>query len=244
MKKIVVILLLCLTTIGFSQEKVLLRLNYKKGDVYKVEMKMMNDMGNSNFMNMNFTMSQEIKSVINEEYTAEAKINKIIANVSQSGVSIKYDSSKKEEELDAMAKMMKPQIDPILNTLIMIKGDKLGKIIETKTIPSLPQTSNLTSQANNVVYPKETVKIGDTWNSMRKENGLDFNYTYKVISITPKNVMLDVVGKISGMGNGDLKGKIDIDKSTGIPSESKLDMDIDVKGNKIKTSVILLTTKM
>ena len=232
------------SALSFAQEEVLLRLNYKKGDVYKIEMKMMNDLGNSNSMNMNFMMNQEIKNVTSEEYTAEAKIKKIVANVSQAGISIQYDSSKKEEELDAMAKMMKPQIDPILNTLIIVKGDKLGNVIETKTIPNLPQNSNLTSQTNNVVYPKKSVKIGDTWNSTKKENGLDFDYTYTVTSITPKNVALKVMGKISGSGEGDLKGEIDIDKKTGIPTESKLDMNIKINGNNFKTSIILLTTKI
>lgn len=244
MKKLLVIVLLMISAISFSQEKVLLRYNFKKGDTYKVEMKMLNDMGNSNSIEMNFTMDQEVKSVDSKGvYSSEAKISRIVANMKQSGVSVNYDSNKKEEELDQMGKMIKPQMDKVLKTKIFLKVNAIGEILEAKTEPSLPQTNNLTSQTN-IIYPKEAVKVGDTWSSTRKENGLDFNFTYKVISITRDKVALDVTGTLSGAGTGSIKGKVNVDKETGVSLDSSLNMDINVQGTKVGTNIVLKTTKL
>ncbi|TCI84726.1 DUF6263 family protein [Tenacibaculum sp. M341] len=243
MKKILVALLLLVTTISFSQEKVLLRYKYNKGETYQIKMKMFNDMGNSNSIAMNFVMKQEIKDEVGGVYSAEATIQKIVADMKQSGMVINYDSSKKEEELGQMEKMMKPQMDEALKTVIFIKADELGNVLETKITPSSPTTNGIGNQTN-IVYPKEAVKVGDTWNATKNENGLEFNFTYKVVAISATNVDLDVNGTLAGLGKGDISGKMKLDVSNGMPITSNLTMNMEVSGMKMSTKIDVETTKM
>ncbi|CAM1353608.1 MULTISPECIES: DUF6263 family protein [Tenacibaculum] len=243
MTKKIIALLLFVSTITLAQEKVLLRLNYEKGDSYVMDMKMSQNMGTVMSMNMNIEMKQDIKSVSNSEYTSEMKITKVVMNMIQQGMPMSYDSSKKAEDLDDTGKMMKSQMDPMLQAVITMKGNNLGKVLESKVEPNIPGTSDLANQSSNVVYPENAVAVGDTWNMSKNSKGMDFNFVYKVKSITSKTVLLDVTGKVKGMALGDIIGTMTVDKKSGVPTESKIDMTMKVQGQDLKTTMVLTMTK-
>lgn len=229
MTKKIIALLLLVTTITFAQEKVLLRLKYEKGDSYTLNMKMSQNMGSVMSMDMNIAMIQDVKSASSTEYTSEMKITKVVMNMVQQGMPMSYDSTKKAEELDDTGKMMKSQMDPMLKAVITMNVNNLGKVLESKVEPNIPGISDLANQSSNVVYPEKAVAVGDTWTMSKNNKGMDFNFVYKVKSITSKTVLLDVTGKVAGVAAGDIIGTMNIDKKSGVPTESKIDMKMKLQ---------------
>lgn len=247
MKKFLVVLLLSVSAISMSQEKVLLRLNYKKGDMYSTKMNMHQLMGAGLMeMNMSMVMNQKIVNVLdaNTKYESEMKIASIKMDMMQSGIQMAYDSSKKDEELDQGAQMMKNQMEPMLKAVIKTKGNNLGEIFETKVEPNLATASEFANQSSNVVYPKNSVKVGDTWTMNKSSKGMNLNFVYKVNTIEAKKVTLGVTGKVIGMATGDIKGSMEVDKKSGIPLVSKINMTMKVQGQDLESKLTMTTTKM
>ena len=242
MKKLLILIVIAFTINTNAQESTLLRLNYKKGDVYETTMNMSQEMGTVMSMDMTMTMSTNITASTANTYVGEMKISKVTMDMSQGGMTINYDSSK-SEELDATASMMKAQMEPMLKAVITIKGNDLGEVLETTVEPNIPGTRELTNQSNNVVYPKKALRVGDTWSMNKNNNGMVIDFTYKVTSITRTNVLLDVSGKVSGIGTGTVTGTMDVDKDSGVPLTAKIDMDIDAQGQKLTTKMVATTSK-
>ena len=244
MKNLLLALLLGITMVSVAQEKVLLRLNYEKGDVYEMKMEMSQKMG-AGLMSMNtkMTMHQEIKAVSDNTYESDMKITNMVMNVSQGGQLMSYDSSKKEGELSPTDEVMKAQMAPMMKVLITTKGNNLGKVIETKVEPNIPNANNLTEQSSNVVYPEKAVSVGDTWSMNKDANGMKLNFVYKVNSITAKNVLLDISGNVEGVGTGNITGTMNIDKKTGVALTSKIEMLMKVQGQDLTTSMNMSITK-
>ena len=243
MKKIIIALLLGVTMVSVGQEKVLLRLNYEKGDTYEMNMKMSQNMGATMSMNTNMIMLQDVKSVSGDEYEIDSKITKIVMNMSQGGMQMSYDSSKKEEELDQTGKMMKAQMGPMLQAVITTKGNNLGKVLETTVVPNVPGASDLTQQSSSVIYPENEVSVGDTWTMNKDNKGMKFNFVYKVKEITLKNVLLDISGTVEGMATGSITGSMNLDKKSGLPLTSKINMAMKVQGQDLKTNVDMTMVK-
>lgn len=244
MKNLLVALLLGITMVSVAQEKVLLRLNYEKGDVYEMTMEIAQKMGEGVMsMDTKITMHQEIKSVSDDEYESDMKIASMVMNVAQGGQLMSYDSSNKEEELSPTDIAMRAQMAPMMKAVIRTKGNNLGKIIETKVEPNIPNANNLTEQSSNVIYPEKSVSVGDTWSMNKDTNGMKLNFIYKVNSITAKNVLLDISGSVEGIGVGNITGMMNIDKKTGVAIISKLEMLMKVQGQDLKTNMNMSITK-
>ena len=243
MKKLLILFVMAFAINVAAQESVLLRLNYKKGDSYVMKMKMTQDIGEAMSMDMNMTMSQKIISVTGGNYVTEMKISKMSMDMMQGGMSMAYDSSKSDDELDATGKMMKTQMEPMLKAVITAKGNNIGEVLETTVEPNNLRTADLAKQSNSIVYPKKAVRVGDTWTMTKSEKGNDMNFVYKVKSITNSQVLLDVSGGISGAAEGTIKGNITIDRNSGVPSSSKIEMDMSTQGQEIITSVVSTIVK-
>ena len=144
-----------------------------------------------------------------------------------------YDSSKKDDELDDMGKMMKTQMAPILSAVIISKSSSLGDVLDVAIVPNLPQVAQMGKQNSSVVYPKEAVKIGTTWSEIKDESGMTMKIQYTVKTISEKEVILAVGGDISGMATGTISGDMTIDKSSGVAVNSKLQMKMSVQGQEM-----------
>ncbi len=106
MTKKIIALLLFVSTITLAQEKVLLRLNYEKGDSYTMTMKMAQEMGMGEMTNnMDIQIEYDVTGVSDDTYESSAKITKMVMDMKQGGVNVSYDSTKKDEELDEIGKM-------------------------------------------------------------------------------------------------------------------------------------------
>ena len=243
MKKIITILFLALTNIALAQETVTLRLNYEKGANYTVSMKMSQNMGGIMAMNMGIDMSIKITDVKEDVYESEMKFSKFTMDMIQGEKTMSFDSSKSDEDLDDESKMMKQQMGPILEALIYAKGNNLGEVLEIKVEPNIPNIKDIANQSSSVVYPKEAIQKGSSWKMTREDKGMKMDFIYTVNSITKESVMLDISGTVSGLATGKISGKMNVDKLTGIPVESTIDMDMLASGQELKTKVTMNMTK-
>ncbi len=99
MKKVLVVLLLCVSTLAFSQETALLRLNYEKGDTYEVKTVMKQSMGE--FMKMDMTMSMDLNVTDTKDNAiiSEATFSHVKMDMESMGQKMDYDSNTEESEL-------------------------------------------------------------------------------------------------------------------------------------------------
>jgi hypothetical protein len=243
MKKLLVLFLVVSTTISFAQETVLLRLNYEKGDVYNAQMSMTQEMGTMMSMGMNIDMSMNIVDVTGDTNISEMKITKMTMDMLQAGNVMSFDSSKSDDELDEMGKMMKAQMGPMLTAVITTKGNNLGEVLEMKAEPNVPGMDDFASQTN-VVYPKEAIKVGSTWTIQKDQKGMILDFEYTVKSILKDKVELGITGKSSGLATGDITGTMDVDRASGVPLSSVIDMALSMQGQVLNSKVTMTMTKL
>ncbi len=229
MKKIVFAIVCLLTVSAFAQET-LLRYNPTEGDEFKVTMKMTQEMGAFMAQTVKSTASLKVVSVTDSSIVNNMKIDRMSMNMIQGENVINYDSSKSEAELDDTGKMMKAQIDPVLSTVITTTQTKLGEVTNFTMEPNVMQAAQIANQNSVAVYPKEAVKVGSTWTEVKEDNGMKISTTYKVEAIESNVVNLLLTGEISGMATGDLSGNISLNKNTGMPVTSKMNMKMTIQG--------------
>lgn len=243
MKKVLILFVMAIAMNVTAQESVLLRLNYKSGDSYLMNMKMSQDVGTMMSMDMNMKMSQEIVSVTGDNYVSKMKITFVGMDMSQGGMNMSFDSTKSDDELDATGKMMKAQMGPMLQAVITTKGNKMGVITETSVEPNVPGTSDLAEQSSSVEYPEKALRVGDTWEMTKSQKGLKTDFVYKVKSITKEMVLLDVSGKVTGAGEGTVSGELKIDRNSGVPLTSAINMNVNMNGQEMVSKVNITMTK-
>ena len=243
MKKLVVLFLVISATISSAQDPVLLRLNYEKGASYSVSMNMSQEMGTMMSMGMSIDMGMKIIDAKGENYESEMKFTKISMDMLQGGNIISFDSSKSDDELDEAGKMMKTQMGPMLEAVVLTKGNNLGEITEAVVEPNVPGMEDIANQSSNVVYPKEAVKVGSTWTMSKDEKGMKMDFLYTVSSILKETILLDLSGDVSGMADGKITGNIKIDRTSGIPLETLMNMNLSVNGQELTSKVSVTTRK-
>ncbi|WP_242204956.1 DUF6263 family protein [Aestuariivivens insulae] len=243
MKKLLsIFLILAISVSVFAQESTLLRLNYNKGDKYLMKMNMSQNMGGGAMsMDMNMHMLMEVVSSEDAVFGTNVSFSKVAMHMEQGGMKMAYDSDVEEESLDENAKQMGQQMKPLLETVLSVKTNNLGKVLKVEVVSgAAANIDQFTSQVESVVYPEEKVSVGYAWTAEKDNNGLNIKSTYTVKSIEVDKVVLDVNGVISGNATGSMLGTMDIDKQTGTVIESNLIMDMTVMGQEMK-SVIKIT---
>ena len=243
MKKFFTLLLLAVTLVSSAQETTLLRLNYTNGDRYIMTMNMNQEMNDSPLMKMNLDISIAIIAVNGDEYDSTMKFTKMVMEMNQGGMEISFDSSKNDDELDDMGKMMKSQMGPILDAVIYAKGNSLGEVLEMKIEPNIPGATEMANQNNNVIYPKKALKVGDTWNAEKENKGIKMSFDYTVKSISKNLVMVTISGTTSGLADGTISGSMNIDRASGVPLKTIIDMDMTLSGQKLKTTLVAIMVK-
>ena len=243
MKKLILLLFVVSANISLAQETALLRLNYEKGASYDVTMNMSQDMGAIMSMGMGITINLKITEVYKDTYDSEMKFTKMTMDMLQGGNAMSFDSTKSEEDLDAGGKQMKTQMQPMLDALMYAKGNNLGEIIEIKIEPNVMGMEDIAKQSSSVVYPKEAVKVGDNWSMTKEEKGMKMDFVYTVKTILDDNVILDITGEISGMATGKITGDMQIDRASGVPLDSNINMVMNVSGQEMISKVTMKTIK-
>ncbi|WP_250432931.1 DUF6263 family protein [Hanstruepera flava] len=245
MKNLITLLLLVVSTVSLAQESTFLRFNYNTGDKYLMNMVMVQDMGETMKMDMQVEIQTEVKETIDTIFNTEMSFKRIKMDMAQAGTKLSYDSDTKEEDLDDEIKMMSAQMKPILETVLAVKTNTYGEVLDMKMIEGNAANANqFTNQTQSLIYPKEAVKIGSSWTDEKENDGVIISYMYTVKSIDTKSVILDVSGSISGVATGTLAGSMNIDKASGVSNTSNLTMDMDVMGQKMTTEIVISMTKV
>jgi hypothetical protein len=244
MKKLLFLFVLVTTINATSQEYVLLRANYKKGDVLEVKMEQSQNMGAKGGVDMKISMNMIVTSKDGDMLTTESKIKSINMNMLQGGMAMSYDSSMKVEDLDEMGKMMKQQFDPMMKSTIIAKVNNRGEILETKVEPSNPAMDQLTAQAKGIIYPNEEVSVGTSWSDVTSQQGMSVTSIYTVSKIENGKVYINITGAVTGMGEGDIKGDLVVDIETGIQDSASSEMAINAGGMDMKISTKTTTSKI
>jgi len=238
MKKLLLLFLVISVNMSVAQEGVLLRLNYENQATYSVEMTMSQEMGAMMSMEMSTNMEMQVSAAESENYEIKTKFTKMSMEMLQGGNLMSFDSSKSDEELDATGKMMKSQMGPMLEAMIYSKVNTLGETLETTIEPNIPGMDDIAKQSSSVVYPKEAVKVGSTWTMSKEEKGMKMDFLYTVKSISKENVLVDVSGEVSGMGSGKITGNITINRASGIPTKSLIEMNLSVAEQQLKMKAV------
>lgn len=235
MKKIVIIALLAVSNvICVAQESVLLRYKMKKGDKYAATMSMKQDMGAAGGMNMKFTFDYEVSNTEADAFKTETKVKTIKMDMLQGGNVMSYDSTKSDEELDMMGKQMKAQFAPFFEAVIYTTTSTMGKVTSTEVKPDTPALNQFKDQNNSIEYPKEKVKVGSSWSDEKDSQGMKMKTVYTVSKITKDKVLIDVSGDVSGLGTGKITGKVVVDKATGIPNSTDINVSVNAGGAEVK----------
>lgn len=243
MKKLLILFLVISANFSLAQDSVLLRLNYEKGANYGVSMEISQNMGAVMSMGMTINMDIKIIDVTEDTYDSEMRFTSMTMDMLQGGNVMSFDSSKSDDELDETGKMMKAQMGPMLKAVVFAKGNNLGEVIEAKVEPNVMGMEDLANQSSNVVYPKEAIKVGSTWSTSKNQKGMVMDFIYTVKSITKENINLDLSGKVSGMATGTISGSMIIERKSGIPLDSQINMDMSVSGQELKTKVSMIMAK-
>jgi hypothetical protein len=206
-------------------------------------MNMSQEMGTMMSMGMSIDMGMKIIDAKGENYESQMKFTKISMDMLQGGNIVSFDSSKSDDELDEAGKMMKTQMGPMLEAVVLTKGNNLGEITEAVVEPNVPGMEDIANQSSNVVYPKEAVKVGSTWTMSKDEKGMKMDFLYTVTSILKETILLDLSGDVSGMADGKITGNIKIDRTSGIPLETLMNMNLSVNGQELTSKVSVTTRK-
>ena len=244
MKKLLFLFVLVTAINVTSQESVLLRANYKKGDVLEVKMEQSQNMGAKGGLDMKMSMDMMVTSKDGDMLTTESKIKSINMNMLQGGMAMSYDSSMKDDDLDEMGKMMKQQFDPMMKSTIIAKVNSQGEILETKVEPSNPAMDQIIAQAKGVIYPNEEVLVGTSWSDVTSQQGMSVTSIYTVSKIENGKVYINITGAVTGMGEGDIKGDLVVDIETGIQDSASSEMAVNAGGMDMKISTKTTTTKI
>lgn len=243
MKKILVAFVMLISALSFSQEKVLLRLNYQKGDVYQVALKMNQDMGEMMKLDIQMVMEMKVTEVKEESFMTEASFKNVKMDMNAMGQQMKYDSNMKESEMDAFAQGAHSSMKDLLSTLIAFEYDKRGNVINTKVISGNGNVKDFQDNFSSMVLPEEEVTVGSTWSAMKStKEGSKMDYVYEVTAINSDNVEVKVSGSISGEENA-ISGKGTINRETGNMKDMDMDLIIKVQGQKVNSKVLMTTTK-
>ncbi len=244
MKKFIIALFICVSISVGAQESVLLRVNYTKGDQYEMKMEQNQNLGPMGTMNMSLMYQMMVSGQEGANFKLQSKIAKIVFTQSQGEMTVSYDSSSKSDSLDQMGVMLKNQFEPMLKVAISSKVTPLGAVQDIVIDPALPGMEQLTKQVGDFLYPEEKVSVGSTWSVTNENQGMKIVSTYKVAKIEDDTVFLDIVGVLSGAGEGTLKGSVQIDAKTGIQQSSSQQITISVQGMEVTNTTTTTITKM
>ncbi len=242
MKKFITLLVAVVTLNITAQESVLLRINYEKGSSYltKTSIKTESTMMNSD---MNMVMKTKVTDIKNGVFETENNFENIIMDTQVQGQNVHYDMSMKEQDMAPMAKMMHAQMKQFKDAVLLMMFDKFGSITEVKVKAGNANAEQFKNSAS-LKFPEKAVKVGTSWKDKKVKNGMEMNFVYTVKEITEKFVKIDVVGSISGMAKGDIKGQTTLYKKTGQIFSSDAVTNIEVMGNSAKTTIKLTTENL
>lgn len=247
MKKFLILFLVAISVGVIAQESVLLRLKYNKGDQYVMDMKMKQTMS----VGVETTTTMQIKNTVidvkNQQFIVDQQTGKTTVDANYMGKILHYDSTMKAEEMDEQLKAIDAQMKPFLTSVFTFTYNDLGEILDAQ-LKSGNANAEMIKRNNRdlaTVYPKEKMKIGSSWSKkIVQTNGAEMNKTYTVSQIDKKFVYMNIEGIITGTAIGSLKGKMKINRATGVLEASHTENTINMMEQEVKTEINIFNKKM
>lgn len=247
MKKIAVTLLIVFSIATKAQQTVLLRLNCKEGDKFSTKIFTKKNHTISSSRELTSYETSTVKKIENNIYIFEMSINRLIIKGKHNGEDIKYDSSVKEENMPKNAAWYHYMAKPSLKTKLAIATDKKGKILDKKRLSGPEDISRAMHTINIITLPEKPVSVGTEWKEETTENNTKTIKTYKVTKITDKKVIIKLTGKKYDVyiprKKDTIKGEIEIDRRTGMPTKKVLKRDGIFTGNREQADVVITIEK-
>ena len=246
MKRIKEVLLLCLVSASLSvlaQQSALLRLNYGLGDNYtiRIEQKQNSETGG---LSMNMGMDMVVTEASDTLFKTESKITSIAMSMMQGAMTMSYDSSKKDEELDQRGKILQSQFDPMMRAIIFNSYDSYGNTTETTIEPAIPGVDQFTSGSGMMNYPEGIVSQGTSWQSDDEKQGMKISITYMVREIREGIAYLDISGTVSGSGTGSIIGSSEIEIQSGAARNTDIKFEVSAQGMDMNIYSKITMTKV
>jgi len=232
---------LCLTA-----QSAQLEYNLKKGDKYLIDMQMKQNMAPIMTMDIGISMTMKTTAVKSDGYDTEYQISRMKMDMEAQGESIKFDSNKADSELTQEEKKMKAEIAPTLEMIVYQTIEKSGKITSVKMVPEVKGAGAMMgqNQFTSMVYPTEPVKVGSTWDHDQNMNGMNIKLTYKITQITGNRVYVDITGNMVGAADAKVKGKMIIDRVSGMFSSMDMNISMDMMGANMGMSITATSKKI
>ncbi|BAO56044.1 DUF6263 family protein [Nonlabens marinus] len=243
MKNLIAVLFLAVSIQAYGQESALLRLNYNEGDTYEVKVVQKQSTGIQGGTDMTILMDMKVAEVTDDLIKTESKISSVSMDINQGGMSMTYDSTKSDEELDATGKMLKSQLSPMMNAVIYSSIDVYGNTLETTSEPAVPGIDQFTTGQAAINYPKEKVSVGSSWTTENSNQGMNVKTTYTVTKIADGMVYLDIKGDVSGAGSGSMTGESVVEISTGTAKTSDTEITVSAQGIEVTVASNVQMTK-
>lgn len=246
MKRIFITFFVLISFALTAQESAKLEYNLNKGDVYKIEMVLDQDMAPIMQMNIGMTMMMNITGLEGNNIKSTYQMKRILMKMSSQDEVVEFDSDKKNEDLSEEEKKMKAEITPALEMILYQTIDKSGKIVNQKMVPELKEANSMLNQNQftNMEYPKTIVKVGSTWDFGQNLNGMNMKMTYTVTKITNDIIFTDIIGSMAGMADAKVGGKLEIDRESGMISIMNLDIGMVTGGINMNMNVKFKTSKI
>ncbi|MGC6486112.1 MAG: DUF6263 family protein [Planctomycetota bacterium] len=264
-------LALVLTAAAQAQEqgktKHLLRFDFKPGTVAKQvmtqDMTMTMAMGAEDMvtkMTMSMFQTYTVQSVEGDKAAIEQKITRVKAVMDNPMMQVDYDSSDEDSDpgmLEGLADLVDSTIRMKLSNRGKPSDVKLPEEVSDAAGAGGPDLEQMISQIVTAL-PEQPVAIGETWTvdqdmAMGQMGDTSTKVTYKLLGVTDSEIMLEQSLKMDlstmevppGMEVKDAtaKGKITIDRRTGLPKTSVLDMTMQMDGPMAMTMALKVTLK-
>lgn len=246
MKKIAFIpfFLLSMTIVAQSAKLVY---NLKKGDQYRVELDLKQNMAPILNMDINADMTLESLGMKGNDIDTQYKISGLMLNIAAQGQNMRYDSSKNTSELTDEERQVKAEIDPVLKMIVYQTINQKGKVLSTKIEPQVQGAGAMINQNQFlfIEFPNKSVKVGSTWDFGQNMNGMAMQTKYVVTKITSDKVYADIKGSLEGTPDAKIGGKAVIDRASGLMSSMNFDVSVGSSGlGSLSMNINLKITKI
>ena len=95
-----------------------------------------------------------------------------------------------------------------------------------------------------MVYPLTPLQVGSSWDYSQALNGVKMIVKYTVTKITGTSVFVSILGNIEGIADAEVGGEMEIDRSSGMPSDVKMNIDMGASAMGMKMLVEMTSEKL
>lgn len=232
---------------SWAKKKVSLRYNLSKGDAYTSSTKVDQNIetkANGQTFNIHQVMTIDTKidvdAVSSNSIETKNAVTRVSMDQSVMGQELKFDTSDPSSYASGRAKALGEAMNKVINKIFNVTIDDLGNIVDVNMNKLGKGNSvvggNNSSNSYHIVFPKNKVSVGDTWEAdikPMKATGSKVHMKYTLKKISGRTVEIAMEGTISPGGDnqqvemkGIESGTATVDIKTGWTKSMTMDQEI------------------